>query len=297
MGRALDRPDPRTQGDAGDVDTIRRYYRETAWQYRLVWSREHMHYGYWDGGVRSHEASLTRMLEVMADEGRVRLPGTRVLDAGCGVGGSARWLAGTRKARVMGISIVPEQVAQANRRTRKQGVRGARFLCADYRDVPVADGGCEVVWALESSCYARPKVDLLREAYRVLEPGGRLVVADFYRTGKATPDQERALADWEGDWAMPRLQTPDEWHDDLLRAGYSLVRSRDITQHVLPSARRLRNLGRLFVPLARLASLWSPQVPIRNILSADRQWRALAGGAASYWITVAVRDPLDRLKA
>lgn len=124
-------------------------------------------------------------------------------------------------------------------------------------------------------------------------PHGRLVVADFYRTGRATPDQERDLADWERDWAMPRLQTPDEWHDNPVRAGYSLVRSRDITRHVLPSARRLRNLGRLFVSLARVASLWAPQVPIRNILSADRQWRVLVGGAASYWITVAVKDPLD----
>jgi len=275
---------------ATDLDRVMEYYRQTGWQYKLVWSPEHLHYGWWDDGVSSHAASLTRMLEVLANAGSVYFPGTKVLDAGCGTGGTARWLAEARGAQVVGVSVVPEQIAEANRIRLRKGVRGVRFFCADYRDLPLPNESFEVVFAIESSCYARPKLDFLTEAFRVLEPGGRLVVADFYRTGQATQRLERCLEEWEQDWAMPRLQTPDEWYDDLLTAGFSRVSSWDVTRNVLPSARRLRRLVRVFGPLARLSALWAPRVPIRNILSAQRQWEVLSQGAACYRITVASKQ-------
>ena len=97
------------------VEDVVGYYRSTTMQYRWAWDREHLHYGYWDRTVHSHRRSLVRMLEVMADVGGIR-PGDSVLDAGCGVGGSAIWLAKRYGAKVHGITLVPEQAATAERR-------------------------------------------------------------------------------------------------------------------------------------------------------------------------------------
>ncbi|MDA8263318.1 MAG: methyltransferase domain-containing protein [Actinomycetota bacterium] len=269
------------------LEDVARYYRETAWQYRLVWDTEHLHYGYSDHPHAPHRQALVRLLEVMADAAHVS-PGLIVVDAGCGVGGAARWLATNRGARVLGYSIVPEQVEEAGRRSREIG--DVRFYVADYRDLPLPDESADIVWALESSCYSRPKTDFLDEAFRVLRPHGRLIVADFYRGRQPGDASEEALVRaWEESWSMPQLQTQDELLDDLTRWGATYVWNRDITPNVLPSARRLYRLGRVFSPLARMAPGIVSRVPIRNIESAVLQWRAFEAGLASYAMTLATR--------
>ena len=72
-----------------------------------------------------HRQALVRNNEVLADIAAVQ-PGERVLDAGCGVGGSSCWLAQHREATVVGITLVPDQVARARAIARARGCRGRR---------------------------------------------------------------------------------------------------------------------------------------------------------------------------
>lgn len=276
-----------TNPNQSDLASVVRYYRETAWQYRYVWDPDHLHYGFTDRPHMPHREALVRMLEVMSSAAWV-CPGDVVVDAGCGVGGAARWLAKRKGAKVLGYSIVPEQVAEARRRS--QGIPNVAFAVGDYRDLPLPDESVDIVWALESSCYARPKTDFLDETFRVLRPGGRLVVADFYRArGPSDASEASLLAAWEESWAMPQLQTQDEFLDDLAAWGSAYLWNRDITSNVLPSARRLYRIGRIFAPLARLTPGVVSRVPIRNIESAILQWEVFRRGLASYAVTVATR--------
>src|SRR5438067_11788694 len=94
---------------------IARYYRECWLDYRFFWiNRKNlgMHFGYWDQTTRTHAQSLLRTNEVMADAVGVG-PGDRVIDAGCGVGGSSIWLDSQRGATVVGVGAWPEQVGLA----------------------------------------------------------------------------------------------------------------------------------------------------------------------------------------
>src|SRR5206468_3719870 len=67
-----------------------------------------MHFGYYDETVRTHDASLLKMNEVLARYAQITSH-DHILDAGCGVGGSAIWLARIFGCQVKGITIVPEQ--------------------------------------------------------------------------------------------------------------------------------------------------------------------------------------------
>ena len=186
-GQVGDRVDAATTGwsgrDAdGHVDRLRRYYEDTWFEYRLLWldpRTRAMHFGFEQPGTHRHAASLLALNHVMAEHAGLR-PGQRVLDAGCGVGGTAMWLAEVYSADVVGINVVENHVERARRyaRDRRLGAR-VRFEVADYTSTPFDPESFDVVWAQESACHAPDKAALAAEAHRLLRSGGRLVMAEY----------------------------------------------------------------------------------------------------------------------
>src|SRR5262245_39591299 len=93
------------------LSSVVRYYDGTWFDYRWLWLNSEnnaIHFGYHDGRRRSHADSLLNTNRVLADIAPVG-PGDRVLDAGCGIGGSSMWLAQQRGATVVGITPVRTQ--------------------------------------------------------------------------------------------------------------------------------------------------------------------------------------------
>ena len=109
--------DYRTSATESLQEDIIRYYDECYWDYRTSWlsgTNLAIHYGYWDTETRNHGQALLNMNRLLAETAGIR-PGMRVLDAGCGIGGSAIWLAENRGVRVTGITLSELQVSQARR--------------------------------------------------------------------------------------------------------------------------------------------------------------------------------------
>src|SRR5690242_20522811 len=131
------------------------YYNATEHAYRDSWDLDNslsIHYGFWDEKVRSFPASLVRMNEVKAEQAGI-LPGEKVLDAGCGVGGSSIFLASVRGATVTGISLSARQVQKATAYAREKGTDGnVDFQVMDYCNTSFPDGSFDVVWGCESIC-------------------------------------------------------------------------------------------------------------------------------------------------
>lgn len=108
------------------------------------------------------------------------------------MGDSAFWLARTYGVSVIGVTLVASQVARARRyATQARLTDRVSFEQQDYTATTFADGGFDVVWALESACHARDKQQLLR----VLRPGGRLGMVEYMRVSRllATPADEHLL--------------------------------------------------------------------------------------------------------
>jgi SAM-dependent methyltransferase len=159
-----------------------------------------------------------------------------VLDAGCGTGYWLDWLVreGVAPERLHGADLIAARVDAAGRR-----VPGAHVAVADVRALPYPDAtfGLVLLFTVLSSQPSRPAmVDALREARRVLAPGGAIVVWDVRRSraGRATRRVPAAV----------------------LRAGLGEgVRLSTVTL-LPPLARRLgRATGRLYGPLARVPAL------------------------------------------
>jgi ubiquinone/menaquinone biosynthesis C-methylase UbiE len=104
-------------------------------------------------------------------------PGDRLLDVGCGPGGAAREAA-RRGAVVTGVDPAPLMLAMGRRLSRGRTGQHIEFVQGTAEALPVADGSATVVWAISSAHHWADTAAGLRELHRVLEPGGRLIIAE-----------------------------------------------------------------------------------------------------------------------
>src|SRR5687768_5376430 len=249
------------------------YYDDCEIDYSLVWQLKEvmcMHYGYWDDQTPHHRAALQKMNEMVYEAARIK-PGDYVLDAGCGVGGPSIYLAGNGN-RVEGITLSSKQVETCRQNAAKFNLEDrVHFSEQNYLSTSFSDDTFDAVWAIESVCYAWNKLDFTREAFRVLKPGGRIVIADFFSTPiKKGSADEKLMKKWTDSWAINSYAAIDEFHQDLTSAGFRHIIATDITSHVEPSIRRLYLS---FFP-GLLTDFFGRLLGLRNQTQSSNTWSA-----------------------
>jgi SAM-dependent methyltransferase len=208
---------------------IRGYYAESTALYVKSWggASHGFHLGLDDGTCATRDDSLDASNVYLADRAGIR-EGTRVLDAGCGVGASSIWLAKNRGAVVVGITIAPEQVELARKFAIDSGVNHlVRFEEMDYAATTLPPGSFDVVWNLDSICHAFDKRAYLRHVLELLRPGGKFVCLDLFPVPGG--DEVTVQAMCEG-WCLPPLPELSAVRQMLIDDGFVDVESEDLTE-------------------------------------------------------------------
>lgn len=118
------------------------------------------------------------------------VPGETVLDLGCG-GGIDSLLAARRvgpTGRVIGVDFTPEMLSSAQRSVQEAQATQVTFLLADGEALPLAEASVDAAFANGSLNLVPDKDRVLAEIYRVLRPGGRLVLAELMVNGELPPE-------------------------------------------------------------------------------------------------------------
>jgi ubiquinone/menaquinone biosynthesis C-methylase UbiE len=176
------------------------YFDQTHNDYRRLWGIDRhrgLHCGYFDETHSRHDDAVLNMNRIVAETAQIA-PGDRVLDAGCGIGGSSFWLTENfADLSVTGININEMQISIANEHLQQQRHQPTlEFRVADFVQTGLASESFDVVWALESMCYADDKQAFLDEAFRLLKPGGRLVIDDGFLTREELNPQVLRTFSW-----------------------------------------------------------------------------------------------------
>ena len=155
-------------------------------------------------------------------------PGEVVLDLGSG-GGIDCFLAARmvgETGRVYGVDMTPEMVSLARRNAAAVGARNVEFRLAEIEHLPFADAAVDVVISNCVINLAPDKDEVLREAFRVLRPGGRFQVSDMVWTGAAPVAQRDDIEAWAG--CVAGALAEDEYRAKLDAAGFIDVTTRAV---------------------------------------------------------------------
>jgi SAM-dependent methyltransferase len=257
-----------TQASRRFLDGVRTYYDKNT--LRFVSSHpsavaKAIHREVWGPGVRSEKEAfeyVNRLVlrSIMPIAGSFPSP-LRMLDLGCGVGGTLLYLAGRTPIEGIGITLSPVGVRLAERMAHETGLSvQCRFLEANYLELPDV-GPRHAVFAIESFLHAPDADGFFQAASAVIPHGGRLIICDDFLTERATASTDRKggqnLADFRRGWHVGTLITTRQAEIQAENAGLRLVDNQDLT----PYLRLRRPCDRLiatFVHLGRGLPFRSP---------------------------------------
>lgn len=204
---------------------------------------EHIHLGYYGLPPRRRDFRQAKadFVEALAQwSGLDQLPpGSRVLDVGCGIGGSSRLLAQRYGFELLGVSISPGQISRAQALSDPTGP--CRFAVMDALALDLPDHCFDAVWTVECAPHIADKQRFANELLRVLKPGGLLVAADWNQRD----DRQRPFSGLESwvleqlrvQWAHPAFSSIASFCANLQASGQPLqqLTTGDWSKETLPS--------------------------------------------------------------
>lgn len=229
---------------------IKDHYDRCSTYYYSLWG-EHIHHGYWTSPELSKEQAQMELIKLLVKRaGGLERSGIRVLDVGCGIGGTSRYLAQEHGCQVTGITISDEQVRMAKKLSGgdehgsseafipvprssstdpQSGDAGSvRFIELDAEKMgEYFEGDCfDIVWISEALSHFPNKALFFQAATKLLQ-GGRekcLIIADWFKAPNLTPEKHQSdIVPIEAGMLLPPLCTRSDYVQFASDAGLATL--------------------------------------------------------------------------
>ncbi|KAG8059736.1 hypothetical protein GUJ93_ZPchr0002g25074 [Zizania palustris] len=246
-----------TAAAPGLKEGIAGLYDESSGVWESIWG-DHMHHGFYDAGeaasMSDHRRAQIRMIEealafaavpadpsvsMLADDA-AKKPKS-VVDVGCGIGGSSRYLAKKYGAQCYGITLSSVQAARGNALASEQGLSDkVSFKVADALEQPFPDGQFDLVWSMESGEHMPDKRKFVSELARVAAPGARIIIVTWCHRDlepsedSLKPDELNLLKRICDAYYLPDWCSPSDYVKIAESLSLEDIRTADWSENVAP---------------------------------------------------------------
>ena len=219
---------------------IQQFYDASSGLWEDIWG-EHMHHGYYGADGKEQKERRTAQIDLIEEvlQWSEVQQAENILDVGCGIGGSSLYLAEKFNANATGITLSPVQAGRASERAIEFGLQDrTNFQVADALNMPFEDNSFDLVWSLESGEHMPEKQKFLQECYRVLKPGGKLILVTWCHrsTDKSTltADEKKHLEQIYDVYCLPYVISLPEYEEIARQLPLQNIRTADWSQAVAP---------------------------------------------------------------
>lgn len=227
---------------------IAELYDESSGMWEDIWG-DHMHHGYYDSNstssISDHRTAQIRMIEEAlrfagVSDDPLEKP-KNIVDVGCGIGGSSRYLARKYGAKCRGITLSPVQAQRAQALAAAQGLAdNVSFQVADALEQPFPDGEFDLVWSMESGEHMPDKTKFVSELARVAAPGATVIIVtwchrDLLPSEESLKPEETALLKKICDaYYLPTWCSTADYVKLLQSLSLQDIKAADWSEHVAP---------------------------------------------------------------
>lgn len=199
----------------------------------MVWG-PHIHHGYYDSDeeltpIEAQERLLEKIIGIAGIKN-----GARILDVGCGLGGSSIYLSKRFKADVTGITLSSKQVRIAKSRAEEEMADSVVFRIEDAQSMKsIDDHTFDIIWSLESCEQFFDKGAFIEQASRVLKKKGKLILVTWCSSseeykGRAAKRYKKLCEAFD----LPYMPTVDYYQSELISRGFSIDMIDDWSEQV-----------------------------------------------------------------
>lgn len=271
---------------------------------------EHIHLGYYNqdemkAGYKNKDFKQAKydFVDEMMKLGNID-PSTdstaKVLDVGCGFGGTSRYLAKRLgpKSQVTGITLSPKQVERGTQLAKEAGLNNVQFVKMDALKMEFPDNSFDIVWACESGEHMPDKKKYIEEMMRVLKPGGKFVMATWcQRDDRQIPFNDKEKRDLRflyEEWTHPYFISIEAYKDLMEGTGVletSSIKTDDWNEQTIASWRHSIWVG-VYDPRGFIFKPHRYVKCLRDAYCLERMHRAFDRGLMQYGMFAASKKPL-----
>lgn len=226
-------------------EDIINYYQDCKKDYKLIWRLEKVwgiHFGYFEPGDKSLSGAILKMNDQIIANANIS-KSSMVLDAGCGYAGTAMHIANKKHCHIEAITIVDEQVSTANKIIKEKGLdKYINVTNQDFTKTNFKDNTFDVIYGIESICHAFNKKAFLKEAYRILKPGGKLLILDGFNSKEKdeyTAKEKEILKNFTNGWAVDSLASANFFINTSKELGFINQEYDNITDKTIKTSKIL----------------------------------------------------------
>jgi tocopherol O-methyltransferase len=213
--------------DQTPTQKVRRFYDLGSPLYLEVYG-ENIHDGYYTTGSETRQQAQVNLTRLIAKKAGIKSR-ARILDVGCGMGGSSIWLSENLHALTTGITVSPVQVEIATRLARERKVNST-FRVMDAEDMHFSEL-FDALWVVAASTHFRSQEKFVRSASAFLKKGGKFVVFDWMADEEvADPATDRFLRPVCDGMLLNSLCSINQFLDWFIRYGYRVTFAEDVTE-------------------------------------------------------------------